>query len=395
MVVRREIAIVGGGLTGLPLALALRRSGIEATLIEAKPQGFRAEAGGRVLALALGSVRFLEGVGVWSRLNPPPFPIRHIDISDQGHFGKGRLDCGEMGLPAFGWTTTASSLEQAMEEAAEKAGIEIFQPAEVVAFERGFRVARLTLNDGRVIEAKLVVAADGDQSKLRRLAGIGVSVRDYRQVAVVSTIRSEVDPGETAFERFTPEGPLALLPVAKGTFSLIWTGRNRGLLRSDRSAFRQALQQVFGWRLGRLEEMGRRIAFPLKRVLAHRLFDERLVLIGNAAHRLHPVAGQGLNLGLRDVMVLAERLEDGRRRGVDPGSRVVLESYADRRWGDQKAVVRFCDMLLFGFSSKNPPLVVARNLGLWLFDRLPPLKRRLAYWAAGLQAELLPLALVL
>lgn len=383
----REIVIVGGGLTGLPLALALKQRGIEVTVIEAKTAGQTSPAGRRVLALALGSVRFLEALGVWSRLSEPPCPIRRIHISDRGHFGKSRLDAEEMGFPAFGYTTTASLLEQALEEAVEREGVELWRPVEVVDLEGGFSAVRLHLSDGRQLEAKLVVAADGDRSWLRQLAGIGVTTRDYGQYAVVSTVRSEIDPEGTAFERFTDEGPLALLPVAKRVFSLIWTRKAQRVeetMALDREAFRRTLQSIFGWRLGRLEEVGPRIAFPLKLVLAHRLFDERIVLIGNAAHRLHPVAGQGLNLGLRDVAVLAEHLAAARERGLDPGSRVVLERYAAKRKRDHEEVIRFCDGLVIAFTSEFLPLVVARNLGLSLFDRLLPLKRRFAERAMGL-----------
>jgi len=391
-----DVLIVGGGLAGASLALALKPLGLSLAVVETLSSEARraSPAGDRALALALGSVEIFRKLAVWDKAASKAVPIRHIHVSDRGHFGKTRLHAAELGVEALGYVITARELEQAVSEACEQRSVHFICPAEVTGLTVLGNWVEVRLKSGRetwCCQARLVVAADGGNSRVRQWMGISQQVRDYGQVALVSTVECEKPHRSTAYERFTSSGPLALLPLAKRRCALIWSQETRQArrLKSLSSAEVEAqLQQAFGWKLGALRLTAPLRAFPLRLIRAERLFGERVALVGNAAHQLHPVAGQGFNLGLRDVMVLAELLEERRRQGGDLGAFTLLERYAKARVRDHDRVIGFSDGLIRWFSLATPVSALGRNLGLLALDHLPGLKRRFSYQAMGMDQKL-------
>jgi 2-octaprenyl-6-methoxyphenol hydroxylase len=399
-----DVAIVGGGLVGGSLACALRGSGLDVAVLEASPAAAPAHPSydERVIALALGSRRIFDGIGLWGAIAADAEPIRHIHVSDRGHFGVTRLDADDEGVEALGYVAPARSIGQAIERCVAKvdpAGdrCDLLRPARVLGLRRNRDAWRLEVAiDGasRLIDARLLVAADGGDSMVRRRLGLGVHERPYGYSAVISTLMSERPQRGTAFERFTDTGPLAMLPMTGGRYSVVWTARtddSARILRLDDQAFIDAVQQRFGQRLGALRQPGRRIAYPLRLVLAKRIADRRVVLLGNAAHTLHPVAGQGFNLGLRDVAEIAELLYEAARTGRDAGGSAVVDGYRRRRRADQLASAMLTDTLARLFVNPWGPVRFARNLGLIGLELCPPARHRLArqfMGAAGRQTRL-------
>lgn len=387
-----DLIIVGGGLVGGSLALALRGSPLKIAVIEAQTDAERMQAAtaDRALALSRNTVQALRGLGVFDAVENEAAPIRRIHISDRGHFGKARLDAADRGVEALGHVVVARGLEQAIAEAlAKDSNITSFQPARILSLKAGpdsILVSLRSQDQDRVISARLVVAADGGNSTVRSLLNIAQSVRDYQQTAVVTEVTTSKDHQGTAFERFTRSGPLALLPLGPRRCSVVWTLTSEDaeeVLREGESEFVHQLQEAFGQWLGQLTLTRKPQGFPLKLIRAEQMTDDRVALIGNAMHTIHPVAGQGFNLGLRDAAVLAERIAARHRLGEDIGDAKFLAQFAASRKGDLATVIRFTDSLIRIFSNELPPLVALRNLALMTFDRLPFAKRLLARRAMG------------
>lgn len=387
-----DLIIVGGGLVGGSLALALRGSPLKIAVVEAQTDADRALAasGDRALALSRNTIQALRGLGVFDAVEHQSAPIRRIHISDRGHFGKARLDAEDRGVEALGHVVIARGLEQSIADAmAREKAITLFQPARILSLKAGPDSILVSLRSGdqdRVISARLVVAADGGNSTVRSLLSIPQSVRDYQQTAVVTEVTTAKDAEGTAFERFTRSGPLALLPVGPKRCSVVWTLRSddaEEVLRQGEAEFVAQLQDAFGLWLGALTLARKPQGFPLKLIRADQMTHDRVVLIGNAMHTIHPVAGQGFNLGLRDAAVLAERIAARHRLGEDIGDAGFLAQYAAARKNDLATVIRFTDSLIRIFSNELPPLVALRNLALLTFDRLPFAKRLLARRAMG------------
>ncbi len=393
---RFDLVVVGGGLVGASLVCALAGQGLRMALVEAQPLKVADLPGydDRGIALAAGSQRIFAGMGLWPALAGAATPIRRIHVSDRGRFGFVRLDAADEGVPALGYVALARELGAALlGRLGGLAEVTLFSPARVADFAADGAGARLTLaTEGgarQTLEARLVVAADGTRSALRDRLGIATTERDYGQSAVIANVSPQLAHEGVAYERFTDTGPLALLPMSEGRCALVWTvpaDRVEAVMALDDAGFLAGLQARFGQRLGRLERVGRRSAYPLRLVRAKDALGPRLALIGNAAHTLHPIAGQGFNLGLRDVAALAEVLVEARRAGEDPGAPEVLARYARWRRADQRRVVAFTDGLNRLFASPLPPLACARDLGMLALDLLPPAKRgfgRLAMGRAG------------
>jgi 2-octaprenyl-6-methoxyphenol hydroxylase len=387
-----DLIIVGGGLVGGSLALALRGTPLKIAVIEAQTDAERAQAatGDRALALSRNTVQALRGLGVFEAVENQAAPIRRIHISDRGHFGKARLEAKDRGVDALGHVVVARGLEQSIAEAmAEEKAITAFQPARILSLKAGPESILVSLRSGsqdRVISARLVVAADGGNSTVRSLLSIPQAVKDYQQTAVVTEVTTSKDHQGTAFERFTRSGPLALLPLGPKRCSVVWTLNAEDaedVLREGESEFVAQLQDAFGHWLGILTLARKPQGFPLKLIRAEQMTDDRVILIGNAMHTIHPVAGQGFNLGLRDAAVLAERIAARHRLGEDIGDAGFLAQYAAARKSDLATVIRFTDSLIRIFSNELPPLVALRNLALLTFDRLPFAKRLLARRAMG------------
>jgi 2-octaprenyl-6-methoxyphenol hydroxylase len=388
-----DIAIVGGGMNGASLALALTQAGLSTALIEAVPLQAeqRPSYDDRAIALALGSVRILQRLGVWAELEPQAEPIRRIHISDRGHFGITRLDSAEQGVPFLGQVALARDIGAALNRRlAQASPLRLLCPARLLGFAQQADGVRLQIEQaGQVVEfkARLLVAADGADSPIRQRLAIPVREWSYGQQALVANITPGRPHQGVAYERFTDSGPLALLPMPGNRCGLVWTCRDdqrEELLGLEDAAFLARLQQRFGQRLGALSRPGRRSAYPLRLLRVRQHYRQRVVLVGNAAHALHPIAGQGFNLGLRDCAVLAEVLAEGARQGADPGSEALLSVYARRRERDQQGTALFTDLLARLFINPLPPLQLGRNLGLLALDLLPPLKQALARRAMGL-----------
>ncbi len=385
-----DIVIVGGGLVGASLALALAGAGRRVLLIEgvAPDSSVQPSFDERTTALGNASRRIFEGLGVWDDLAREAAPIRVIHVSDAGRFGSARLRAEEQGVEAFGHVIPNRVIGATLWRALQHAdGVTVRVPARVTAVEIAADGAALTVTDGdgaeEVVTARLLVAADGAQSVVRAAAGIAAAVEDYDQVAITAAVVADRPNDGTAYERFTASGPVAVLPLHGGGYGTVWAcaaARAAQVLELSDEAYLAALQERFGWRIGRLLRAGRRASYPLKLSRAAATVGTRTVLVGNAAQGLHPVAGQGFNLGLRDAALLAEHIVAA---GGDPGVPGLLAGYDHARAADRGGVVRFTDSLVKLFASRLPGVSVLRDLGLVLFDLSPPAKRALARVSLG------------
>jgi 2-octaprenyl-6-methoxyphenol hydroxylase len=390
-----DLAIVGGGLVGASLALALRPTGLRVALIEGVAPDAAAQPSfdDRTTALGNGTRRVFESLGVWSAMAVEAAPIRQIHVADAGRAGFARLDSREHDIDAFGYVITNRSMGRVLNAAlAEHVSLERRMPARctAVAFDDDGVVLHTEPGE-RPLRARLVVAADGANSLVRAAAGLEANVEDYQQVAIVAHVASSRPADGTAYERFTPSGPFAVLPLQDGHYGIVWTlspAAAEEILALSDADYLARLQVAFGWRIGRLLRVGRRQAYPLRLTRAAAVAAERCVLIGNAAQALHPVAGQGFNLGLRDAVTLAELLADARRdqRGVDVGSAALLAEFARRRSADREGIIDFTDRLVKLFGDQRPGVPLLRDIGLLLFDLSPTAKQamsRLSWGFAG------------
>ncbi|MCC5971306.1 MAG: FAD-dependent monooxygenase [Pararhodobacter sp.] len=397
MTVQSDILIVGGGLNGPALALALAQGGFRVTLVDARLAGARADDGfdGRAYALALASVRALTATGIWPGLAALAQPILGIRAS-QGHPGKGAFplflgfEHTEIEEGPMGQMIEDRHLYRAFLDAMEAAsGITLRHGVSVVAQETDGNHAQVTLDTGEVLTARLLVGCDGRDSPTAQRAGIKRWGWDYGQTALVCAIAHELPHDGIAHQFFMPTGPLAILPLPGNRCSIVWseaTGTARTFAALDDAGFLEVLRPRFGSHLGEIALEGRRFAYPLKLTVAEDFIAPRLALLGDAAHGVHPIAGQGLNLGLRDMAALAEVLILAARRGEDIASSLVLERYQEWRRFDTVKMALGMDAVNRLFSNDNPLLEVMRGLGLGAINALPDLKRYFIREAAGLNA---------
>lgn len=390
-----DIAIVGGGLVGASLALALSQLDLTVVLVEAHPFGVEGQPSfdDRTTALSNGSRRIFEGIGVWPLIERETTPIRRIHVSDQGRFGFARLDAREQGLDALGFIATNRAMGAALWHQLAARSVKVLAPARVTAVELHDRVRALQcqLNDetSQTVEAQLVIAADGAKSAVREAAGIGATTWDYDQMALVTNVFTQRFHDYVAYERFTPAGPIAVLPMSEGRSGLIWTlapePANEVAKLSD-ADFLARLQKEFGFRLGRFTRVGARQLYPLSLTRSDEHVGPRLAVVGNAAQALHPIAGQGFNLGLRDAASLAEVLADARARqagSFDAGDGVLLERYRSWREADRGRIVGFTDGLVRLFTQPFGPAKFVRDVGLLAFDLMPAAKDALSQLSLG------------
>lgn len=378
-----DIAIVGGGLVGASLACALAASGRSVTLIEAAaPPAGEPSWDERCIALNAASVRILKSLQVWDALQAAAEPIRSTHISEQGRFGVARFTAEEAGLDALGYNIPVRQLGRVLWQHAGQTSAQLRCPAKLQAMESVEGGWRLTLDHQPAVQARLVVAADGAHSRVRELMGVTAQTRDYQQCAIVTALRVSRPHAGCAYERFTPEGPIALLPKPGQDCSLVWTVPQSVVserMAQDDAEFMQAAQAAFGERLGRFTALGHRVAYPLTRVLSEELTRPRLLFIGNAAQSLHPVAAQGFNLGLRDVAALQESLATA----SDPGAADLVARYAASRLKDRQVVSDFTDQLVRLFSNRQPGLSQTRHLGILALDLIPAIKQRVLWQNLG------------
>lgn len=374
-----DILIVGGGLTGAALMLALQDSGYQCLLVEAKPftEEIQADFDARSLALSPASVRILNMLQVWPSLLPHATAIDFIHVSDQKRFGVTRL-AAESASP-LGYVVEMQYIHRALSRLLPKE--KLFAPAKLIDLNKEQATATVLRAEGECrIKARLIVAADGADSASRRLCGLSSSTKDYGQSAIVTNIELAQPHQGRAYERFTAKGPMALLPMNKQRMSLIWAmppQEAETLVNLSEQEFVKRLQATFGYRLGRFVRCGQRFVYPLKQTLMRQPAHWPVVFVGNAAHTLHPVAGQGFNLGLRDVAMLAQLIAE---QGIRPE---MLNHYHKVRRSDHKAISQMTDGLVAIFTSQRPLVKMARNLGLIAMDNISPMKHLLAHYARG------------
>jgi 2-octaprenyl-6-methoxyphenol hydroxylase len=388
-----DVAIVGGGMVGATLGVALAPLNLRVAIIEAIPHNAAAQPSfdERTTALSNGSRRILETLGVWPALSALATPIAKIHVSEQGRFGFARIDAAEQGLSAMGYVVANRDLGNALwSRLSKSAGLEVYCPAEVsqvTAHDESVTVEMAQKGAKSTIDAKLIVAADGAQSAVRGAFGVDAEVRDYEQTAIITTVLPQRFHDNVAYERFTPSGPLALLPLDGGRCTLVLTQPKdaaQSVMAWSDQEFLAELQRRFGFRLGRFLKVGRRVPYPLFLTRATRTSSGRCVIIGNAAQGLHPVAGMGFNLGLRDVASLAELIaERVGQQDADPGSLQLLAQYDAWRAADRGGVIAFTDGLIKLFANPLGSVRRLRSLGLLAFDLLPPAKAALSRLSTG------------
>ncbi|HTJ20229.1 MAG TPA: 2-octaprenyl-6-methoxyphenyl hydroxylase [Steroidobacteraceae bacterium] len=399
-----DVAVCGGGLVGATLALALAELALDVVLIEAHPFGTFGQPSfdDRTTALSNGSRRIFDALRVWPLLEREATAIRRIHVSDRGRFGFARLDAAEQGLSALGFVVVNRAIGAALWRRLEDSSVRIFAPAKVRGMQLVDGRQRIECDLGAQgsasVAAKLAIAADGAQSALREAAGIGAQTWNYDQTALVTNVLTQRFHDHVAYERFTPSGPLALLPMSEGRVGLIWTVTPdvaQSVVQANDAEFLARLQDAFGFRLGRFMRVGARQLYPLALTRADEHVADRLAIVGNAAQTLHPIAGQGFNLGLRDAASLAEVLADGRAQqpdAFDPGDGLWLERYREWRQADRTNIVRFTDGLVRLFAQPLGPIKALRDVGMLAFDLMPAAKGALSQLSLGAAGRIPKLA---
>ena len=394
MTQRTDILIVGGGLVGASLALALDAAGRRATLLEAAPVRIASAAGGddndRNLVLARASVNALKALCVWPHLEAAAGTIRRVEVSRAGEFGKLRMTAEDAGVDALGRVVPGRVLGAALErQLAACRHIERLAPAKLLALtpaESGWHARVAVGGEERDIEARLVVGADGSDSLVRAQAGIGAQEHDYGQSLFVCTVACERDVPDCAFERFSDEGPVALLPLPNQRRGLVLTvsaDRHDEVAVMDDAAFIALAQQRLGWKLGKLSRPGKRFVHRIHRVLAGAVTAPRAVLVGNAAQTVHPIGAQGFNLGLRDALTFAELAADA----DDPGASALLNEYAVRRQPDREGVLAFSHGLIALGCLPQPVLAPLRSLTMLALGGISPLRHAVARRGMGFRGR--------
>lgn len=403
-----DILIAGGGMIGTSLGLALAPLDLRVGIVEAVARGAAQQPSfdDRSTALSRSSQRTFAAMGLWSGIMAAATPIKHIHVSDKGHFGFSHIDAAEQGVEALGYVVINRVLGEVLQHALEEIeGLDFICPAKICGLRTSQEQVIATIQESgaqRELGCRLLVAADGANSSVREMIGISASRVDYQQWAVVGNVLPEKAPENRAFERFTATGPIALLPVADHRAAFVWNvppATAQELLALADDDFTARLQQTFGYRLGKFSKVGKRAAYPLALTKANGLIATRSVVIGNAAHGLHPVAAQGFNLGMRDVAALCDCIYDAKVEAEatqrptqagqpDPGAVTVLENYAKWRRGDHKKLVHFTDGIVRLFGDQRRPVRWLRDLGMLGFDLIPGVRRTFAKHTMGFAGRL-------
>lgn len=389
---RYDIVIAGGGMIGTSLALALAPLKLRVAMVEraSRTGSTQPSFDDRSTALSRSTQRMFEAMGVWDDVVASSTPILQIHVSDQGRFGFSHIDAEQQQVEALGYVVINRVLGSVLQDALKRTdSVDVFSPARMVDLEltEDAATAYVQTEDGEraSLSCDLLVGADGARSEVRGMMGITAQTIDYGQRAIVGNLLTEKPIENVAFERFTNQGPLAMLPITGGRAGFVWTvaddDADRVMALADEQ-FLIELQRAFGNRLGRFSRVGKRVAYPLTLSKAARLTATRSVLVGNAAHGLHPVAAQGFNLGMRDVAALCDCLAD--YRGADD----MLDRYAAWRRGDQGKLVRFTDGIVRLFGSRRPSVRALRNIGMLGFDLVPGVRSVFAKHTMGLAGRL-------
>ena len=401
---QQNVIIVGGGMVGLSLALMLAKSNIAVKLLEAvkypnyddeNATPYHSSFDARNTALSRRSVQIYQKLGLWEALQQHATPILQVHITEQGSFGKARLIAEQEKVESFGQVIENAWLGRVLlTQVRQQPLIELIDGVQVTALTQDSDYVQIeaTRNDESIsATAKLLIAADGRDSFCRQAIGVGVDEHDYEQVAIVTTVQTSKSHQQVGFERFSALGPLALLPLPgeyrRSVVFPVQKGTEAQFLGEENDQyFLDTLQQTYGDRAGKFEKTGKRFCYALSQVLAHKQAVGRVVLMGNAAHTIHPVAGQGFNLCLRDADVLVRYLTEQLSKSDDIGNPENLLAYEQSRLKDQQRVIKFCDSVVRGFSNQNPVLKLLRNTGLVAFDVIPGIKPLVANYAMGLKA---------
>lgn len=401
---QQQVIIVGGGMVGLSLALMLAKQKIAVKLLEAirypdyddaNLAPYHSSFDARNTALSRRSVQIYQKLGLWNALQQHATPILQVHITEQGSFGKARLTAEQEKVESFGQVIENAWLGRVLlTEVRQQDLIELIDGVEVTSLHQDSKQVFIEAkrdDEQLTLSSQLVIAADGRDSFCRQALGVGADVHDYDQVAIVTAVQTSKPHRHIGFERFSELGPLALLPLP-GEYrrSVVWPVKKgtegEWLGEHNDQHFLNAMQQTYGDRAGEFEKTGKRFSYPLSQVLAHKQAVGRVVLMGNAAHTIHPVAGQGFNLCLRDADVLVRYLLQQLTISDDIGQPENLLAYEQARLKDQQRVIRFCDSVVRGFSNQNPLLKLLRNTGLIAFDVIPGIKPLVANYAMGLKA---------
>lgn len=387
-----SVIIVGGGMAGATLALAiseLTQGALPVHLVEATAPDSAEHPGfdARAIALAAGTCQQLARIGIWSHIVNYATPITRVHVSDRGHAGFVTLSAEDYRIAALGQVVELHDVGKTLFRLLQKApGVTLHCPERVSSFTRDEQQVSVVLDSGKVITGSLLVAADGSRSALGAQCGVSWQQTPYHQAAVIANVTTAVAHQGRAFERFTSHGPLAMLPMSQGRCSLVWCHpleKQEQVLGWSDEKFCHELQKAFGWRLGNIVHAGTRSAYPLSLTTASSAISHRTVLVGNAAQMLHPIAGQGFNLGMRDVMSLAESVTEAWLAQRDVGGYAVLTRYRDRRHADKQATIGVTDGLVHLFANRWAPLVVGRNVGLMAMELFTPARDALAQRTLG------------
>ena len=392
-----DIIIIGGGMVGSSLACALAESTARVAVIEAVPMQAPAQSSfdDRGLALSLSSRKILEAIGIWPDISRHVCPIHAVHVSDRGHFGFMRLHARDFNMEALGYVAVARELGKAlMAGMSRHKNIDFICPATTTTINIESECVSLILESegiNKILNCKLLVAADGARSSTCMKLDIPVRSKDYGQTAIVANVTSEKIHNYTAYERFTDSGPLALLPLTDQHCKMVFTvstQETQKYLDLTDSEFLEQLQLRFGRRLGRFTRIGNRSSYPLLLHEAEEQVRDRVLLAGNSAHTIHPHGAQGLNLSLRDIAALSSRLLPVLENGGDPGNLNLLEQYVADRHQDQRRIIGFSDGLATLFYDQHPFKVLARNTGMVMMDLFPVLKRKLLFLTLGVKGRL-------
>lgn len=391
---QHDVIIIGGGMVGMAAAIAFATAGIRSAVVERVPHPKQLDStfDGRTAAISLGTKRLLDTIGAWQHMAPHAQPINDIRVIDGNSPQFLHYDHQEVGDEPFGWIVENRIIREALFERGDNLdAITLYAPNSTESVEATPSRAAVTLDDGTVLHAPLLVAADGKFSATRKTLGIDTITVPYEQTALVCTIAHSEPHRGLALERFLPIGPFAVLPMQHNRSSLVWTEsaeRARMILELSDSELVEEIQKRVGGYLGELSLAGPRFSYPLTLVHAENYTTHRAALVGDAAHGIHPIAGQGLNLGFRDVAVLAEVVADAQRLGMDIGFETTLAAYNRWRALDALTMVSVTDGLTRLFSNNIFPLNIARRMGLGAVAKLPPVKRFFMRHAMGLEGDL-------
>ncbi len=388
-----DILIAGAGASGHTLALGLQKMhdgrDLKLGIVEANsaPKQVSKNAfDARAIALSAQSFEFLSGMGLANQLRDNTTAIKTIHVSDQGQIGQCSLHHADHHIPALGYVVELEALGQCLSDTLQHDLISQYQPDSIASINKTADQLEVTLASGREVTCKLLVVCDGQFSKTRQLLGIGHQQKPYQQSALIANVRMSQGHNNQAFERFTPSGPLALLPLGQDMMSLVWClppANIESYLTMAEPLFLDALQMAFGYRLGKFTAVSKRFSYPLQLVTSDQLTQHRSVVIGNAAQALHPIAGQGFNLGLRDIQGLLDVLQTALSSGSDIGSYATLSQYQKQRRNDRNNTVFMTDGLVNWFSNQDPVKCAMRNKGLLLLDGFKLAKNKFAQFAMG------------